>query len=212
MDPPNAVWSEAPGRLAVTGDRCSGRGLAAVVNVICDRRATISLLAGTTLIGTARAAPAKSPPQSGDELEFAEGEFKGQRVSASSLPMGGPIAAAWARDPATGTLRNGSRLYRILLIRLDPAGFDDSTKERAADGIVAYSGFCTHAGCAIQHWKSEEQAIYCHCHFSQFDPRADGRVLSGPARRPLAALPLRVEGERLLVAGEFVGKLGVPKA
>jgi rieske iron-sulfur protein len=161
--------------------------------------------------GASAAAPAKSPPQAGDELVFAEGELKGEPVTATAVPLGGPLAGAWAKDPATGTVRSGSRLYRVLLVRLDPAALDAKTRARAADGIVAYSGFCTHAGCPIQHWKAAEQAFYCHCHSSQFDPRAGGRVVNGPARRPLAGLPLRLEGDRLVVAGEFVGKLGVPK-
>ena len=62
----------------------------------------------------------------------------------------------------------------------------------------------------IQHWKPVEQVIYCHCHFSQFDPgRMAGRWRSGAAsaRRPAAA----VVGDQVMVAGEFVGKLGVPK-
>jgi hypothetical protein len=36
--------------------------------------------------------------------------------------------------------------------------------------------------------------------------------VSGPAKAALAGLPVKVEGDRLLVAGEFEGKPGVPKA
>ena len=119
----------------------------------CDRRAAVSILAGG-LVGVVgqrhveAADTSKTPPQDGDELVFAEGEQKGQLVTAAALPLDGPVAAAWAKDPATGVVRSGSKLYRILLIKPpSPAGFDDKTRARAADGIVAYSGFCTHAGC-----------------------------------------------------------------
>ena len=36
-------------------------------------------------------------------------------------------------DPATSTERNGSRLNKVLLLRLDPEGFDPDTKEHSAD-------------------------------------------------------------------------------
>lgn len=194
-------------------------GSGAVPSAGLERRETVCLLlaSGLTAALDGRSAlaatpAAKSPPQPGDGLVFAEGERKGQPVTASSLEVGGPLAVAWAKDAASGTVRNGTRLYRILVLRLDPASLDGKTRHRAVDGIVAYSGFCTHAGCPIQHFKPAEQLIYCHCHFSHFDPRANGKVASGPARRSLAGLALRLEGDLLVVAGAFEGKLGAPKA
>lgn len=162
---------------------------------------------------TEAATPAKSPPQAGDELVQAEGERKGQTIMADDLKDPGAFASAWAKEAGTGTVRSGSKLHRVLLVRLDPAQLDEKTAARAAEGgIVAYSGFCTHAGCPIQHWKAAEQVIYCHCHSSAFNPLANGKVVGGPARRPLAGLPLRLDGGRVIVAGEFAGKLGPPKA
>ena len=160
------------------------------------------------------AAAAKKRPQPGDELVHAAGERKGQPVTPAEVGQGkGKAVGAWAKDPATGTVRSGSRLNRVILVRIDPEGVDEKTKKRVAEGgIVAYSGFCTHAGCAIENFKPEEQLIICHCHSSVFDPRANGKAVSGPAKRSLAGLPVKVEGDRIVVAGEFEGRLGPPKA
>lgn len=182
------------------------------------RRRAVGLLVVSGLAASlpergAAADPAKARPQPGDELVHAAGGRKGQPVSPADLSGEEPFAGAWAKDPASGKVRSGNRLNRVLLVRIDPKGADPKTSARAAEGgIVAYSGFCTHAGCAIEHFRPEEQVIFCHCHSSVFDPRANGKVVSGPARRPLAGLPLKVEGGRILVAGEFEGKLGPPKA
>lgn len=184
------------------------------------RRAAVSLVLASGALALLRpsdaagaTSPARQPPQPGDELVFAEGPRKGQTVAAADLPAGGPMVGTWAKDPASGTVRSGSRLHRVLLVRLDPASLDEKTKARAAEGgIVAYSGFCTHAGCPIQHWKEPEATIHCHCHGSEFDPRANGRVVAGPARRPLAGLPVKLAEGRVVVAAPFQGKLGPPKA
>lgn len=182
------------------------------------RHVLLALASGAAALLSSRAPaaaanPAKEPPRPGDELVFAEGPGKGRTIGAADLPAQGAMVGAWAKDPASGTVRRASRLHRVLLLRLDPASLDAKTKARAAEGgIVAYSGFCTHAGCPIQHLKQATSTIHCHCHGSEFDPRANGRVVTGPARRPLAGLPVTLGVDRLLVAGPFAGKLGPPKA
>jgi ubiquinol-cytochrome c reductase iron-sulfur subunit len=86
----------------------------------------------------------------------------------------------------------------------------------AADGIVAYSKICTHAGCAISLYRSPlfrpndpRPALVCPCHYSTFDPAAGGTVLFGPAGRNLPMLPLSIDrrGE-LRAAGNFDGPVG----
>lgn len=199
-----------------------GPGHASVGRSEPGRRAAVRLLvaSGAAAVLASRAGPAgaapapdKAPPAPGDEFVYAEGERKGRTVAPADLSAESPFAVTWAKDAASGVVRSGSRLHRVLLVRLDPAKLDEETKARAAEGgLVAYSGFCTHAGCPIQHWKAEEGVIYCHCHSSSFDPRAGGKVVGGPARRSLAGLPLKLDGDRIVAAGEFVGKLGPPKA
>jgi ubiquinol-cytochrome c reductase iron-sulfur subunit len=78
-------------------------------------------------------------------------------------------------------------------------------------GIVAYSKICTHAGCAVSLYRKPtfaqvqpKPALVCPCHYSTFDPADDGKVLFGPAGRPLPRLPLEVDGEgNLRAAGNF---------
>jgi len=49
-------------------------------------------------------------------------------------------------------IRDGSRLNEILLVKLAPAELDEDTLAWAADGIVAFSAICTHAGCSVTEW------------------------------------------------------------
>jgi ubiquinol-cytochrome c reductase iron-sulfur subunit len=85
-----------------------------------------------------------------------------------------------------------------------------------ADGIVAYSKICTHAGCAISLYRTPlfaptdpKPALVCPCHYSTFDPADGGTVLFGPAGRKLPMLPLRIDGRgNLRAAGNFDGAVG----
>ena len=142
---------------------------------------------------------------------FAKGEKKGETVTVADLTQVGTIFECWAKDPANGTVRSGNRLNRILLMHLDPAALDEATTKRAAEGMVAYSGFCTHAGCFIENLRPEDDVIYCHCHGSMFDPKAGAKVVGGPAKGPLAGLPVKIVDGKLIVAGPFEGKLGIAK-
>jgi len=60
--------------------------------------------------------------------------------------------------------------------------------------VIAYSPWCTHLGCAY-HWDSAKHEFQCPCHSSAFG--ADGKVLSGPAPRPLDRYEVNLENTRL---------------
>jgi rieske iron-sulfur protein len=115
---------------------------------------------------------------------------------------------AWPMRPEGSVVRSGSRLNRIVLVRVDPAGLSERTRAAAADGIVAYSAVCTHTGCEVGAFLGDEHALYCDCHQSKFNALDRGQVLDGPAPRPLPALPLRVVEGRLEVAGPFTARPG----
>jgi Rieske Fe-S protein len=151
-------------------------------------------------------------PQKGDVLVFSEGDKEGKLITAADLPAGGPPVHAWPKDPKTSVVRSASRLNEILVIRLDPGELDEKTRERAVDGIIAYSAICSHAGCPVTAWvKSDvgdKEVFKCMCHNSEYDPRAGAQVVFGPAPRRLAALPLALSDGSLSVAGNFIGKVG----
>jgi rieske iron-sulfur protein len=113
-------------------------------------------------------------------------------------------------------IRDGSRLNELLVVRLDPAELDDETRSRSADGIVAYSAVCTHAGCPVTAWMrgatGDKDVFKCFCHNSEFDPRQAAQVVFGPAPRRLASLPLAAADGSLSVAATFVGKVGAQQA
>src|ERR1019366_4862978 len=151
-------------------------------------------------------------PQKGDVLVFSEGEHTGEVIKPQDLQLGGPPVRAWPKDPTTSVIRNGSRLNEVLVVRLVPAELDDETRARSADGIVAYSAICSHAGCPVTAWVKEttgdNDVFKCVCHNSEYDPRQSAQVVFGPAPRRLAALPLATADGSLTVAAMFVGKVG----
>jgi Rieske Fe-S protein len=146
-------------------------------------------------------------PQPGDLLIKTVGSSR-EPLTPGDIRVAGKQTMAWAMDPVDNTVRNGSRLNRILLLRLDTERLSEETKARAADGVVAYTAICTHSGCEVEEWLSDEQLLYCSCHSSKFDPKDGARVLDGPAPRTLPALPLKVADGKLVVARPFTEPVG----
>jgi len=68
--------------------------------------------------------------------------------------------------------------------------------KQAGNSIVAFGPQCTHLGCAY-HWDEGKNEFICPCHNSLFS--IDGKVMGGPARRPLDRYETRVDGRKLLV-------------
>ena len=180
---------------------------------VCIRRDVLGLgLVLSCCSGTVWAQaspPARSQrPTAGDLLVSAKAGSDAT-LHPEDIALAAPQLLAWAKDPASGTVRDGSRLNQVLLLRLDPGTLDAETLARAADGVLAYSATCTHAQCPVSEWRQEAGILHCPCHGSEFDPRAGGRVVGGPAQRRLPPLPLRLSAEGgLEVAQPFVGKVG----
>ena len=65
---------------------------------------------------------------------------------------------------------------------------------REEAGFIALDLTCTHLGCTVA---ATPSGLSCPCHGSTFDSR--GRVISGPATRPLARYRVEDAGERLVV-------------
>ncbi len=83
-------------------------------------------------------------------------------------PSGGQKLAAVADVPPAGGVVLKDR--KIVLTR----GADDA--------VNGFSAICTHQGCLVD--AVSDGAIACPCHGSSFDAQT-GKVISGPANRPL---------------------------
>jgi len=64
------------------------------------------------------------------------------------------------------------------------------------NSVVAYGPQCTHLGCAY-HWEGDKSQFMCPCHTSFFG--IDGKVVSGPAPRPLDRYATKIDGTKLLL-------------
>jgi len=73
--------------------------------------------------------------------------------------------------------------------------------------FIVYSPVCTHLGCYYT-WNAASGRFECPCHASVFS--VDGKVLGGPAPRPLDRLPHKVDNGKLFVRWEEF-KSGTPK-
>ncbi len=146
--------------------RCGTRGI--------GRRTALKIGLSVALaprLAAAEADAARERPREGDLL-VAHDAAEPTPLKPGDLPLGGKQTMAWPMDPASSVVRNGTRLNKVLLLRLDPQGFDPATAERAADGVVAYSAICPHAGCDVTVWHADSQLLQCPCHYSEYDPKA----------------------------------------
>jgi cytochrome b6-f complex iron-sulfur subunit len=117
-------------------------------------------------------------------------------AACSGGESGPPMVESSADDPVVtelSTLREQGAI-----------GFESDSGKAIAidlgDEVVAYSSVCTHNGCTVDR-DAEQRQIACPCHGSRFDP-ADGTVLNGPARQPLAPVAVTVdEGAGVLRRG-----------
>ncbi|KAA1418018.1 Rieske (2Fe-2S) protein [Nocardioides humilatus] len=99
----------------------------------------------------------------------------------------------------------------LILLRMDPADIKPGKGREDWDvnGIVAYSKICTHVGCPISLNERTTHHLLCPCHQSTFDLADSGKVVFGPAGRPLPQLPITVDDQGYLVAqSDFTEPVG----
>jgi rieske iron-sulfur protein len=178
-----------------------------------DVLAAAPIAFGMTLVlpSAATAQGANERAKVGDVFVPIDGGGHGP-IEPRDVPIGGPPIFAWPMEPATRLVRNGSRLNKVLLLRLDPATLEGATRDHAADGVVAYTAICPHTGCDVTDWLAEPKLLECSCHNSQYNPRADGALVAGPAPRALPALPLKIADGKLMVAKPFTSRVGFTPA
>jgi quinol---cytochrome c reductase iron-sulfur subunit len=89
----------------------------------------------------------------------------------------------------------------VVLLRMQPGDIvSEQTLNWSVDGIVCYSKICTHVGCPISLNERTTHHLLCPCHQSTFDLADSGRVLFGPAARPLPQLELTVDEDGYIAA------------
>jgi rieske iron-sulfur protein len=113
------------------------------------------------------------------------------------LPLDGKQTFSWPMDPETGTVRDGSRLNKVLLLRLDPEGFDPETKERAAEDVVAYSAVCVHTAATSLNGTPISSCSYA-CAITPASLQRKEPRWSRPSPAPLPAPPVTVVDGRLV--------------
>lgn len=169
-------------------------------------------LAGTIAVLVPAAALGQSGtrrPEAGDSLTFVAEDRLGQPLKPADLAIGAPPTLAYPVDPASGKPLV-SRVNMLSVARIAPDALKPTSAKNAADGVVAFSALCTHAGCPVTSLHPGKTQLVCNCHGSVFDACDRGIVTTGPATRRLAMLPLALKDGVLTIAGRFDGPLGPP--
>ena len=120
-------------------------------------------------------------PKSGQQGSFVE------VADITQLPEKKPEAVSFQRTRVDGW-RTVEEKTTAWVVKLD------------AHNVVAYSPSCTHLGCAY-HWDDQQGVFVCPCHTSLFS--MDGKVMSGPAPRPLDRYAIKMDGNKLMVGNEI---------
>ena len=116
-------------------------------------------------------------------------------AACSGAPTPGTAAEGWVevkledhpalREPGgSAEVRVPSALLDVVVVHTTPGCY------------AALWRICTHGDCAVG-WKPGDGVLECPCHGSRFGQ--DGRVLNGPATRPLAAFPAVKVGESIFI-------------
>ena len=98
-------------------------------------------------------------------------------------------ALAWVDVGASDELATGVPTQLEYVATLQDGYHETKTQKavwavkQAKGDVTVFSPICTHLGCGY-HWDGGSQQFKCPCHGSVFD--VSGRVVGGPAPRPLA--------------------------
>lgn len=143
-----------------------------------------------------------SQPNVGDFLVSEDATDTPVPLKPADIPIRKPVLA-FPYDQSKKAVRSEPRTNKVVLIRFEEAELDGPTKQKAANGVLAFSAICTHQGCEVKTWMAQQKVLMCYCHGSMFQPLDGGAVTGGPAPRALPMLPLKLEQGSLAVAGPF---------
>ena len=122
-------------------------------------------------------------------------------TAAGLAAAGAPLAASCGKQ--LPKVKSGKAVIAEKKLKPNSAYvFEDARTEdprvvvRLEDGkILMYSAECTHKGCTVG-YKPEEQHLVCPCHNSIYSPLS-GDVVTGPADKPLANLPVEIKDGKI---------------
>jgi ubiquinol-cytochrome c reductase iron-sulfur subunit len=182
------------------------------------------LLGGAAATGTALSAALVLPvaslgPKPGDQIgasPWRRGtsvlDEEGVHLAPTDIALGGFVTGY----PEGSDRRELGSPIVLVKLRPDELDLPADRSDWDADGVLAFSKICTHAGCTINLFRyplyeptSPGPALVCPCHYSTFDVTTGGDRIFGPAGRALPQLPLDVDADgRLIAGGEFSGAIG----
>ncbi|RIH87588.1 Cytochrome bc1 complex Rieske iron-sulfur subunit [Meiothermus luteus] len=184
--------------------------LQAALGVSAGATLLSTLWVGASLIPREEKVPSKEPVAVGDVLVFATGPKANQEITLDDLraaqrePI--PFIIAFPKSPQN-VVKKDLITNTIMVILADPARMSPETRQHASpEGVLAYSAVCKHLGCTVSQWQN---GIWrCPCHGGEYDIYNQAKVVGGPVPKPVPQLPVKVEGGRVVVAGEFTDKPG----
>lgn len=111
-----------------------------------------------------------------------------QTADLAQLPVGRPEEVVYHRTRVDGW-RVMNEKTTAWVVKLDN------------QHVVAYAPMCTHLACAY-HWDEQQKIFVCPCHGSTFS--MDGKVLGGPAPRPLDRYAIRIDNDKLFIGSQII--------
>jgi Rieske Fe-S protein len=140
-------------------------------------------LAGCAAYGDTGTNAAPPPAPAGDEANADAAGNLGAAPKSGDGAAGAPPAAGFAKtsDIPVG----GGKIFEAQKIVVT---------QPTAGTFKCFTAVCTHAGCVVGDVSGG--TINCPCHGSKFKV-ADGSVANGPAKKPLSAVAIKVDGDSI---------------
>jgi len=148
-------------------------------------------------------------------------DVSGAPIKPEDLEVGGLVNAEpgvfFETDEHGEPLYEGTELLNakakaaVIVVRMEPAEINAPAgrEDWGIDGILCFSKICPHLGCPISLWEQQTRNLICPCHQSTFDLTDGGKVVFGPAKRPVPQLQLGLDDEGYLIAmGDFADPVG----
>ncbi len=111
-----------------------------------------------------------------------------------SLPVGQPVDLKFEMVSQDAYI-HGATVRTVWVIK------------HSADNLTVFSPICPHLGCYYT-WDAQAKLFECPCHGSVYT--ITGKVIAGPAPRPLDTLPYKIENGKLFVQWERF-KVAIPE-